>query len=197
MISRSQHVLPRTVERFRHHACPNINFVKKCVPFHLWGCANYHSSSPTFDGMPVYHGTTILCVRKNGKVCMIGDGQVSKGSVQVKPNAKKIRVFDTREGVQKTLVGFAGATADAFALLDLLEKKIEEHPGQLVRSCVDLAKGWRTDKILRPLSASLLVADADVSLEVTGYGDVIEYNDGILGIGSGSDFAIGMWRIAA
>lgn len=151
-------------------------------------CA-YHASATQL--LEQYHGTTILCVRKNGKVCMMGDGQVSMSSMIVKPNAKKIRVLEGRDGAGNTIVGFAGSTADAFSLVDRLEKKIEEHPGQLVRSCVELAKGWRTDKNLRPLAASLLVADAEVSLEVTGNGDVLESNDGILGVGSGSAFAIG------
>ncbi len=143
------------------------------------------------SSLPTYHGTTILCVRKNGKVCMMGDGQVSLGNMVVKPNAKKIRVIypktvggktkkdnttgnvtdvDNGDDVKLkggTIVGFAGSTADAFTLLERLEGKLDEYPGQLARSCVELAKGWRTDKYLRRLEASLLVADENISLEIT------------------------------
>ena len=148
----------------------------------------FHSSS--LLNVEQYHGTTILCVRKNGKVVMMGDGQVSMGSMMVKPNAKKIRKIGSKEGTG-TMVGFAGSTADAFTLVERLETKLEEHPGQLARSCVELAKGWRTDKYLRRLEASLLVADAHVSLELTGNGDVLESSDGVLGVGSGSAYALG------
>eukprot|EP00550_Attheya_septentrionalis_P009306 CAMPEP_0198294470 /NCGR_PEP_ID=MMETSP1449-20131203/22508_1 /TAXON_ID=420275 /ORGANISM="Attheya septentrionalis, Strain CCMP2084" /LENGTH=255 /DNA_ID=CAMNT_0043994429 /DNA_START=10 /DNA_END=777 /DNA_ORIENTATION=- len=158
--------------------------------------------STTAVASPDWHGTTILCVRKNGKVCMMGDGQVSMGSMVVKPNAKKIRKImpktsklnsevDTTGG---TIVGFAGSTADAFTLLERLESKMDEYPGQLTRSCVELAKGWRTDKYLRRLEASLLVADENVSLELTGNGDVLESHDGILSVGSGSTFAMAAAR---
>jgi ATP-dependent HslUV protease, peptidase subunit HslV len=155
------------------------------------------------------HGTTIICVRKGDKVCMIGDGMVSQGSMIVKPNAVKIRRIPSKavSGSSKaaadgspssssaggTLVGFAGSTADAFTLLERLEGKLDEYPGQLARSCVELAKGWRTDKYLRRLEASLIVADETVSLELTGNGDVLESHDGILGVGSGSPYAIGMY----
>jgi ATP-dependent HslUV protease subunit HslV len=123
---------------------------------------------------------------------MMGDGQVSMGSMMVKPNAKKIRKITAKNDPQKcTIVGFAGSTADAFTLLERLEGKLDEYPGQLARSCVELAKGWRTDKYLRRLEASLLVADETVSLEITGNGDVLESNDGILGVGSGSAYALG------
>jgi len=149
--------------------------------------------------------TTILCVRKNGKVCLMGDGMVSMGNMVVKPNATKIqRLFPKgglgnkeEENAQKaTIVGFAGGTADAFALLDRLEGKLDEYPGQLSRSCVELAKGWRTDKYLRRLEASLIVADENKSLEITGNGDVLEMTDGVISIGSGSPFALGKlcWR---
>lgn len=111
---------------------------------------------------------------------------VSQGSMIVKANTNKIRVLK-----ESVLVGFAGSTADAFTLLERLEGKLDEYPGQLTRSCVELAKGWRTDKYLRRLEASLVVADANVSLEVTGNGDVLESTDGILGVGSGSPYAIG------
>ena len=134
--------------------------------------------------------TTILCVRKDDQVCLMGDGMVSQGSLTVKPNAVKIRRFPA-SGV---VVGFAGSTADAFTLLERLEGKLEEYPGQLARSCVELAKGWRTDKYLRRLEASLIVADSTVSLELTGNGDVIESHDGVLGVGSGSPYAIAAAR---
>ena len=130
----------------------------------------------------------------------MGDGMVSQGSMTVKPNAVKIRKIPPKggdsnsEGKNGTLVGFAGSTADAFTLLERLEGKLDEYPGQLARSCVELAKGWRTDKYLRRLEASLIVADEFVSLELTGNGDVIESHDGILGVGSGSPYAIAAAR---
>jgi ATP-dependent HslUV protease subunit HslV len=132
------------------------------------------------------HATTILCVRKGDKVVMMGDGQVSQGSTVVKPNAKKVR----RIG-EDIIAGFAGSTADCFTLMERLERKLEEHPGQLTRACVDLAKAWRTDKYLRRLEASLLVADKNVSFEITGLGDVLEPKDGVIAIGSGGTFALG------
>merc|ERR1719421_1279934 len=116
---------------------------------------------------------------------MIGDGQVSMGQVVAKGNAKKVRRITNDKGGDDILVGFAGSTADAFTLLERLEQKLDEHPGQLTRACVDLAKAWRTDKYLRRLEAILLVADRKVTYELTGNGDVIEPNDGIMGIGSG------------
>lgn len=148
----------------------------------------FHSSSVILG--ETYHGTTILCVRKNGKICMMADGQVSMGSMIVKPNASKIRVVTGKDG-SRTVIGFAGSTADAFSLLDKLESKLDEYPGQLARSCVELAKGWRTDKYLRRLEASILVADASDAFELTGNGDVLQSNDGVLGVGSGSPYAIG------
>merc|ERR1719231_1720535 len=123
---------------------------------------------------------------------MIGDGQVSQGSMVVKPNAKKVR----RIG-DNVLVGFAGSTADAFTLLERLEERLDEYPGQLTRACVDLAKAWRTDKYLRRLEAILLVADRKVTYELTGNGDVIEPNDGIMGIGSGGSYALAAARALA
>lgn len=135
------------------------------------------------------HGTTILCVRRQGKVCLIGDGQVSMGSIVVKGNAKKVR----RIG-DDVLVGFAGSTADAFSLLDRLEKKLEEHPGQLQRACVELAKAWRTDKYLRRLEAVLLVCDRTQTFELTGTGDVLSPSDGIMGVGSGGFYALAAAR---
>jgi len=168
---------------------------------------SYHSSNRRNDRSGnTYHGTTILCVRKNGKVCMMGDGMVSMGNMIVKPNAVKIqRLFpkgglnksttdDEENGQKATIVGFAGATADAFTLLERLEGKLDEYPGQLSRSCVELAKGWRTDKYLRRLEASLIVADENKSLEITGNGDVLEMTDGVISIGSGSPFALAAAR---
>eukprot|EP00429_Kryptoperidinium_foliaceum_P052252 CAMPEP_0176093940 /NCGR_PEP_ID=MMETSP0120_2-20121206/47071_1 /TAXON_ID=160619 /ORGANISM="Kryptoperidinium foliaceum, Strain CCMP 1326" /LENGTH=193 /DNA_ID=CAMNT_0017427875 /DNA_START=122 /DNA_END=700 /DNA_ORIENTATION=- len=157
--------------------------------------AAYHSSASA--AAHEYHGTTILCVRKNGKVCMMGDGMVSMGSMIVKPNAVKIRRIMAKgsDDPQKgTLVGFAGTTADAFTLLERLEGKLDEYPGQLSRSCVELAKGWRTDKYLRRLEAALIVADENVSLEITGNGDVLEMSDGVISVGSGSPYALAAAR---
>lgn len=155
---------------------------------------SFHSTTSTLGDSNQYHGTTIVCVRKNGKVCMMGDGMVSMGAMMVKPNAKKIRLIPAKgDDGAGTIVGFAGSTADAFTLVERLEAKLDEYPGQLARSCVELAKGWRTDKYLRRLEASLLVADEKVSLELTGNGDVLESSDGILGVGSGSPYAIGMF----
>lgn len=128
--------------------------------------------------------TTILCVRKDNMVVMAGDGQVSAGSSVVKGNARKVR----RIG-DNILVGFAGSTADAMTLLERLEKKLEEHPGQLMRACVELAKLWRSDKYLRRLEAVLLVADANHTFELTGNGDVLEPESGVMGAGSGGNFA--------
>lgn len=155
--------------------------------------ASFHSTA-TANKLPDYHGTTILCVRKNGKVCMMGDGMVSMGSMIVKPNAVKIRrIFPkgSTDPQKCTIVGFAGTTADAFTLLERLEGKLDEYPGQLSRSCVELAKGWRTDKYLRRLEAALIVADENVSLEITGNGDVLEMSDGVISVGSGSPYALG------
>jgi len=135
---------------------------------------------------------------------MMGDGMVSQGSMIVKPNALKLRRIVTKgdrksdgskEAENVTLVGFAGSTADAFTLLERLEGKLDEYPGQLARSCVELAKGWRTDKYLRRLEASLIVADSTCSLELTGNGDVLESHDGVLGVGSGSPYAIGTFAL--
>jgi ATP-dependent protease HslVU peptidase subunit len=128
---------------------------------------------------------------------MKGDGMVSMGSMIVKPNAVKIRRIFPKgvEDEQKaTLVGFAGATADAFTLLERLEGKLDEYPGQLPRACVELAKGWRTDKYLRRLEAALIVADETVSLEITGNGDVLEMTDGVISVGSGSPYALGTYH---
>lgn len=138
-----------------------------------------------------WHGTTILSVRKDGKVVIAGDGQVSMGATVLKSNAKKVRRLG-KDG--RIVAGFAGATADAFTLFERLETKLEAHPGQLVRSCVELAKDWRTDKYLRRLEALMAVCDAENSLILTGTGDVVEPEDGLIGIGSGGTFALAAAR---
>jgi ATP-dependent HslUV protease subunit HslV len=138
----------------------------------------------------LWHGTTILAVRKNGKVVIAGDGQVSLGSTVIKSNARKVR----RLGDGSVIGGFAGATADAFTLFERLEAKLEKHPGQLTRACVELAKDWRTDRYLRRLEAMMAVADKEVSLVLTGTGDVLEPEDGLIGIGSGGNYALSAAR---
>jgi ATP-dependent HslUV protease subunit HslV len=138
-----------------------------------------------------WHGTTILCVRRDGHVAMAGDGQVSLGQTIIKGNARKVR----RIGAGSTvLAGFAGATADAFTLLERLEAKLERFPGQLERACVELAKDWRTDRYLRRLEAMMAVADKDRSFTLTGTGDVLEPDDGVIGIGSGGNYALSAAR---
>ncbi len=136
------------------------------------------------------YGTTILSVRKNGQVAIAGDGQVSMGSTTLKSNAKKIR----RIGDGSIIAGFAGATADAFALFERLEQKLEKYPNQLTRACVEMARDWRTDKYLRRLEAMIIVVDKNNSLILNGNGDVIEPEDGIASIGSGGNFAIAAAR---
>ncbi|MEK7876854.1 MAG: ATP-dependent protease subunit HslV, partial [Pseudomonadota bacterium] len=133
----------------------------------------------------VWHGTTILTVRKGGKVVIGGDGQVSIGQTVIKSNAKKVRKL----GKGDVIGGFAGATADAFTLFERLESKLEQYPGQLTRAAVELAKDWRTDRYLRRLEAMMIVADANVSLVLTGTGDVLEPEAGCAGIGSGGNYA--------
>jgi ATP-dependent HslUV protease subunit HslV len=137
-----------------------------------------------------WHGTTILSVRKGRQVVIAGDGQVSLGNTVVKSNARKIR----RLGGGGIVAGFAGSTADAFTLLERLEGKLERHPGQLLRACVELAKDWRTDRSLRRLEAMMAVADREASLVLTGTGDVLEPEDGLVGIGSGGQFALAAAR---
>jgi ATP-dependent HslUV protease subunit HslV len=133
-----------------------------------------------------WHGTTIVGVKKGGKTVIAGDGQVSLGNTVIKPNAKKVR----RIGDGKVIGGFAGATADAFTLFERLEKKLEQYNGQLLRSAVELAKDWRTDKYLRNLEALMIVADAEQMLILTGNGDVLEPEGGIAAIGSGGNYAL-------
>jgi ATP-dependent HslUV protease subunit HslV len=139
---------------------------------------------------PSWHGTTILSVRRHGRVIVIGDGQVSMGQTVMKPNARKVRQL--HDG--SVIGGFAGATADAFTLFERLEAKLERHNGQLMRAAVELAKDWRTDKYLRNLEALMIVADKDVTLILTGNGDVMEPVDGIAAIGSGGNFALAAAR---
>jgi ATP-dependent HslUV protease subunit HslV len=149
-----------------------------------------HSSSPVHD--PVgWHGTTILCVRRDGHVAMAGDGQVSLGQTVVKGNARKVRRIGPGGAI---VTGFAGATADAFTLLERLEAKLERFPGQLERACVELAKDWRTDRYLRRLEAMMAVADKDRSFTLTGNGDVLEPEDGVIAIGSGGNYALAAAR---
>ena len=138
-----------------------------------------------------WHATTIISVRKNGSVVVAGDGQVSMGDTIVKGNARKVRTLGKDNNI---VAGFAGATADAFTLFERLEEKLERHGGNLTRACVELAKDWRTDRYLRKLEALMIVADADVSLLVTGTGDVLETADGIIAIGSGGNYALAAAR---
>ena len=140
--------------------------------------------------LPSWHGTTILTVRKGGSVVIGGDGQVSIGQTIVKSNAKKVR----RLGKGDVIGGFAGATADAFTLFERLEAKLEQYPGQLTRASVELAKDWRTDRYLRRLEAMMFVADANVSFVLSGAGDGLEREDGIMGIGSGGNYALASAR---
>jgi ATP-dependent HslUV protease subunit HslV len=133
-----------------------------------------------------WHGTTILSVRKGDKVVIAGDGQVTLGNTVMKSNARKVRPLGGKGDV---IAGFAGATADAFTLFERLEGKLEEHPGQLTRACVELAKDWRMDRYLRRLEAMMAVADAKTSLVLTGTGDVLDPQDGLIGIGSGGAYA--------
>ena len=144
------------------------------------------SNSFPASSFPDWHGTTILAVRKGGKTVIAGDGQVSMGQTVVKGNARKVRTL----AGGKVLAGFAGATADAFTLIERLEAKLEQYPDQLARACVDLAKDWRTDRYLRRLEAMLLVADKDSIFTVTGVGDVLEPETGVAAIGSGGNYAL-------
>ena len=137
-----------------------------------------------------WRSTTILSVRKQSSVVIAGDGQVTLGQTVMKANARKVR----RLGKGEVIAGFAGATADAFALFERLEAKLEQHPGNLARACVELGKDWRTDKYLRRLEAMMVVADARSTLLLSGTGDVVEPEDGVLGIGSGGNYALAAAR---
>jgi ATP-dependent HslUV protease, peptidase subunit HslV len=142
-----------------------------------------------------WHGTTILCVRRDGHVAMAGDGQVSLGQTIVKGNARKVRrIGAAKGGAGSVIAGFAGATADAFTLLERLESKLERFPNQLERACVELAKDWRTDRYLRRLEAMMAVADKERSFTLTGNGDVLEPEDGVIAIGSGGNYALAAAR---
>ena len=138
----------------------------------------------------LWHGTTVLTVRKGGAVVIGGDGQVSIGQTIIKANARKVR----RLAKGDVIGGFAGATADAFTLFERLEGKLEQYPGQLLRAAVELAKDWRTDRYLRRLEAMMLVADREVTLVLTGTGDVLEPENGVMGIGSGGNYALAAAR---
>ena len=150
------------------------------------------NSSQT-GGLPQWHGTTILSVRKGGRVVIVGDGQVSMGQTVMKPNARKVRTL--HDG--SVIGGFAGATADAFTLFERLEAKLERHNGHLMRAAVELAKDWRTDKYLRNLEALMIVADKETTLVLTGNGDVLEPVAGIAAIGSGGNYALSAARALA
>ena len=141
---------------------------------------------------PGWHGTTIIGVRKGGKVVIAGDGQVSLGNTVIKGTARKVRRLSP--GGHDVLVGFAGSTADAFTLLERLEKKLEATPGQLARASVELAKDWRTDKYLSKLEAMLIVTDGKELLVITGAGDVLEPEHDVAAIGSGGNFALAAAR---
>jgi ATP-dependent HslUV protease subunit HslV len=142
---------------------------------------------------PSWHGTTIVSVRDHNEVVIAGDGQVSMGSLVVKTNARKVRMLRPDKPGQQVLVGFAGATADAFALMERLEEKLDKHT-QLLRACVQLAKDWRTDRYLRRLEAMMVVADSQYSLLLTGSGDVLEPEDAIISVGSGGPYALAAAR---
>jgi ATP-dependent HslUV protease subunit HslV len=150
------------------------------------------NNSAAGHGLIQWHGTTIIGVKKNGKTVIAGDGQVSMGNTVMKPNARKVRRIGAIDetGAGKVIAGFAGATADAFTLFERLEKKLEQHRGQLMRAAVELAKDWRTDKYLRNLEALMIVADAETMLVLTGNGDVLEPEGGIAAIGSGGNYAL-------
>jgi ATP-dependent HslUV protease subunit HslV len=153
---------------------------------------NDHPNSPS--GSPSMHATTIVLVRKGGKTVIAGDGQVSLGQTIVKGNARKVR----RLGKGHVIIGFAGATADAFTLSERLEAKLEQYPGHLLRACVELAKDWRTDRYLRRLEAMMLVADKSAALVLSGNGDVLEPEQGpdgaVMAIGSGGNYALAAGR---
>lgn len=140
--------------------------------------------------LPEMHATTICSIRKNGEVVLAGDGQVSVGDTVMKGNARKVRTLQNGS----IIAGFAGATADAFTLFERLEAKLERHPGQLTRAAVELAKDWRTDKYLRQLQAMIIVADKETTLVVTGNGDVVEPEHGVIAIGSGGNYALAAAR---
>jgi ATP-dependent HslUV protease subunit HslV len=154
------------------------------------------NDSRASHGLIQWHGTTIIGVKKNGRTVIAGDGQVSMGNTVMKPNARKVRRIGALDdqGRGKVIAGFAGATADAFTLFERLERKLEQHRGQLMRAAVELAKDWRTDKYLRNLEALMIVADVETLLVLTGNGDVLEPEGGITAIGSGGNYALAAAR---
>jgi len=149
------------------------------------------SSANDTGGMPQFHGTTIIALRRGGKVVMAGDGQVSFGNTVMKRGAKKVRVI--HDG--KVLTGFAGSTADAFTLFEKFERCLQQHGGNLRRAAVELAKDWRTDRVLRRLEALLLAADRNTLLLLSGSGDIIEPDDDVIAIGSGGNYALAAARV--
>src|SRR6185369_6328556 len=171
-----------------HSTTGSIAVLEESRPLTYFG--SMRDENDNTHGMAAWHGTTILLVRKGADVVIAGDGQVSVGPTVMKSNAKKLR----RLGKGEVIAGFAGATADALTLFERLEAKLEQHPGQLARACVELAKDWRTDRYLRRLEAMMAVADKSVSLVLTGTGDVLEPEDGLIGIGSGGSFALSAAR---
>jgi ATP-dependent HslUV protease subunit HslV len=154
------------------------------------------NDSRASHGLIQWHGTTIIGVKKNGRTVIAGDGQVSMGNTVMKPNARKVRRIGALDdqGRGKVIAGFAGATADAFTLFERLERKLEQHRGQLMRAAVELATDWRTDKYLRNLEALMIVADVETLLVLTGNGDVLEPEGGITAIGSGGNYALAAAR---
>ena len=157
----------------------------------IWGKIITMNETHDYADASRWRGTTILSVRKGNEVVMVGDGQVSMGHTVLKSNARKVRRLGRDDNI---IAGFAGSTADAFTLFERLEAKLETYPGQLTRACVELAKDWRTDKYLRRLEALMAVADKETSLILTGTGDVVEPQDGIIGIGSGGNYALAAAR---
>ncbi|WP_300542686.1 ATP-dependent protease subunit HslV [Maricaulis sp.] len=149
-----------------------------------------HATTPDYADATQWRGTTIVAVRKGGRLVLAGDGQVSIGPTVMKGNARKVR----RLSGGQVVAGFAGATADAFALFERLEAKLEQYPAQLARACVELAKDWRTDRYLRRLEAMLVVGDKEETYLLTGAGDVLEPEDGVVAVGSGGNFALSAAR---
>jgi ATP-dependent HslUV protease subunit HslV len=186
-------IAPRAAPAFAMHLHWRWPSPRSGVHIEVWLKAVRRMRSPEMMQSLPWHGTTILTVRKGGTVAVGGDGQVSVGQTIIKANAKKVR----RLGRGDVIGGFAGATADAFTLFERLEAKLEQYPGQLTRAAVELAKDWRTDRYLRRLEAMMVVADKDVSLVLTGTGDVLEPEAGIVGIGSGGNFALAAARALA
>jgi len=183
--------------RGMHHP-PSSSIQSRHSPMNsLFSCCSWRTApfSRQFQYRTDHHNpnlayaTTILSVRKGDEVVIIGDGQVTQGDVVVKPNAKKIRRIG--DGI---IVGFAGVTADALCLFELLEQKLEAYPDQLLRACVEMAKSWRLGKQLRPLEATMIVANREMSLTITGMGDVLQPHDGLIAIGSGGNYALSAAR---